>query len=789
MRTILSFLFLICFISGYSQSDDRVKLRDLQAAPASNYLIHSVNDTAAWFLNDSFADSLAVVEDSIIVLFAGGSEISRDTVGPFGGGGGSQTLTLDGTSLSISGGNTVEFDTLFSTIDHGSLLGLSDDDHTQYALLAGRSGGQTLNGGTGSGENLNLTTTSNVTKGNIVFSAVGMGWTRASTNDNMIMQGNTIKATAGRFNYGWGEDVFSASMGSTNDGNIAIGKGNLKSINDLAADYNVAIGTTVMGLLTSGSNNTAVGNEALLSITTGGGNTAMGAGAGRSITSGGNNFAFGGNALRGANSTGSVAIGSEALRLITSGDYNAAIGNQAARNLVSGSDFVVGIGYQAAYQANGDRTVAIGTQAGYNAGATGVYLGNLAGFNETNSDRLYIENSNTTSPLIGGNFSSNYVGINTAVASLAAALHITGTGATSSTDALFVENSSGTDLLLLQNDGALGILENLPARTLDVGGEVRIQDLTTDAPTGIVGHDGDGDLGTIAPGPGLSLSSSVLDVTPITIQSYASATSTTFAIPTGAQMLEITCIGGGGGGGGGRVGATSEANTGGGGGSGGAYTFSTIPVSQLSSSTLTIEVGAGGSGGSGAFSSSTDGSSGSIGGETYVSCSSFVICYAEGGNPGDGGSTSATTGGEKNTKGDELGGAGSGCATTGVASNSDAGFKSAAGGAAGGGIPNGGTPYNNGGSAGKFSYAQISGAAGGASDGASGANAATMNAQSVIGGGGGAGGASTLSSFAGNGGNGRRGGGGGGGGAALNGNFAGSGGDGGDGYILIVVKY
>src|SRR3990167_2324409 len=29
-----------------------------------------------------------------------------------------------------------------SAIDHGSLGGLGDDDHTQYALLAGRSGGQ-----------------------------------------------------------------------------------------------------------------------------------------------------------------------------------------------------------------------------------------------------------------------------------------------------------------------------------------------------------------------------------------------------------------------------------------------------------------------------------------------------------------------------------------------------------------------------------------------------------------------------------------------------------------------
>lgn len=40
--------------------------------------------------------------------------------------------------------------------DHGALTGLGDDDHSQYALLAGRSSGQTLIGGTASGNNLTL---------------------------------------------------------------------------------------------------------------------------------------------------------------------------------------------------------------------------------------------------------------------------------------------------------------------------------------------------------------------------------------------------------------------------------------------------------------------------------------------------------------------------------------------------------------------------------------------------------------------------------------------------------
>ena len=52
-------------------------------------------------------------------------------------------------------------------LDHGALAGLTDDDHTQYALLAGRSGGQTIIGGSGVTDVLSLQGTSgNGTAGN-----------------------------------------------------------------------------------------------------------------------------------------------------------------------------------------------------------------------------------------------------------------------------------------------------------------------------------------------------------------------------------------------------------------------------------------------------------------------------------------------------------------------------------------------------------------------------------------------------------------------------------------------
>lgn len=103
-------------------------------------------------------DGSLVYEDALASKFkigALGSEIEVADV--------SSTQTF--TNKTMSGSlNT------FTNIDHGTqLTGLSDDDHTQYALLAGRSGGQTLEGGTDASDDLTLSSTSNGTKGNIVM--------------------------------------------------------------------------------------------------------------------------------------------------------------------------------------------------------------------------------------------------------------------------------------------------------------------------------------------------------------------------------------------------------------------------------------------------------------------------------------------------------------------------------------------------------------------------------------------------------------------------------------------
>ena len=196
---------------------------------------------------------------------------------------------------------------------------------------------------------------------------------------------------------------------STNNANVGIGYEVLK--NNLIGDFNTAFGYQALlnnaGSETSalfGSHNTAIGYQALLSNNTGFYNTANGKSALKSNTTGNYNTATGYNTLfDNIDGRHNVAIGVNTLSSNISGGYNIAIGNNAGRKVIGSNNVFLG------YSAGSD------TQAGGSAThekSSGIFIGYNAGSKELNSNRLYIENSSSLTPLIYGEFDTDFLRIN-----------------------------------------------------------------------------------------------------------------------------------------------------------------------------------------------------------------------------------------------------------------------------------------------------------------------------------------------------------------------------------------
>ena len=82
----------------------------------------------------------------------------------------SSKITIGGTGTGALIGAGASVDVAEANLTHNNLGGLTTGDpHTQYALLAGRSGGQTFIGGTASGNSLTLKSTSHATKGTVTI--------------------------------------------------------------------------------------------------------------------------------------------------------------------------------------------------------------------------------------------------------------------------------------------------------------------------------------------------------------------------------------------------------------------------------------------------------------------------------------------------------------------------------------------------------------------------------------------------------------------------------------------
>ncbi len=131
------------------------------------------------------------------------------------------------------------------------------------------------------------------------------------------------------------------------------------------------------------------------------------------FTANNENFVVGKNKSNNISGGNNTIIGNFAGNKMTAGNSNIFIGTSSGRNSEGGS-FNIFLGENAGNNnITGNFNVALGNSAGKsNLGNKGVFIGYQAGFNETLGERLYIDNSDTSTPLLYGEFDNNLLRIN-----------------------------------------------------------------------------------------------------------------------------------------------------------------------------------------------------------------------------------------------------------------------------------------------------------------------------------------------------------------------------------------
>lgn len=217
-------------------------------------------------------------------------------------------------------------------------------------------------------------------------------------------------------------NFFLNAQNSTNMGTLSGNSGFFNNSFGYKAGMSVTANNNSFFGAQSGKSNTTGGNNVFLGHQTGyvndigSGNVFSGYKSGYSNTSGSYNIFTGYDA--GTNNTighHNIFTGREAGQSSQTGEYNIFIGDESGNNNNgAGNTF---IGRQAGNSNSaGNYNLAIGYKAGYHSsGSNNIFLGYKAGSNEINNNRLYIDNSETTKPLIYGKFDTDQLGINTNV--------------------------------------------------------------------------------------------------------------------------------------------------------------------------------------------------------------------------------------------------------------------------------------------------------------------------------------------------------------------------------------
>lgn len=267
-------------------------------------------------------------------------------------------------------------------------------------------------------------------------------------NSIIIAQNTNAGTEAG--NAGTNNSAFGYYAGNVVTGDFNSFFGAYSGFSNVAGKDNVFIGFRTGYNNLSGEKNMFIGRQAGYQNTIGGYNVFSGYHAGYSNFSGGHNAFYGAKSGFWNNGSDNTFIGYEAGYSNSSGSRNIFLGTEAGVQNQTGINNVF-IGYQSGWSnqagsynvftgddsglANkGNGNIFTGRQAGYRnttgnynlylgykagfsnlTGSNNIFLGYKAGESELGSNRLYIDNTGTSIPLIYGKFDTDQVGINTNV--------------------------------------------------------------------------------------------------------------------------------------------------------------------------------------------------------------------------------------------------------------------------------------------------------------------------------------------------------------------------------------
>jgi hypothetical protein len=232
---------------------------------------------------------------------------------------------------------------------------------------------------------------------------------------------NTSKILAGKVEY------INLTPVNTFIGELA-GKSNVVAGDN--GSYNSFIGYQSGYFNTSGHHNTYIGWKAGYNVgpnahynvfignasgyyNTGSGNVFIGERSGNRNTAGTQNVFIGSYAgSKNKTASNNMFLGYGAGRRDSTGYSNTFLGTASGEWNITGNNNTY-IGSLAGGSNNNSTNVMIGTEAGANAtGGGNVFIGYQAGYSESTSNRLYISNSSTATPLIHGEFDNKIVTIN-----------------------------------------------------------------------------------------------------------------------------------------------------------------------------------------------------------------------------------------------------------------------------------------------------------------------------------------------------------------------------------------